>query len=158
MKQNRCKPNVEKSNFMKFNPDKALAISGACLHYGSCSQRGPMGHTPNKFYSVWIELLVRGIQYSHVINCQYQCDWRYHQHGTYICLFCCNVLFLQPTEVVGEKMNTVLRKAMHALFKLHPKDVTGEILFRDVGKIPPSLTQLSKLVSQKHSQQLLEAR
>jgi hypothetical protein len=43
-------------------------------------------------------------------------------------------------------MDTVARKALRVIFKLHPKDVHGEVLFGDSGMLPPSLLQASKLV------------
>jgi hypothetical protein len=33
----------------------------------------------------------------------------------------------EPTEVVGGIMDAVARKALGAMFKLHPKDAAGEI-------------------------------
>lgn len=48
-------------------------------------------------------------------------------------------------------------KARQAIFKIPPKDATGETLLGDVGMLDPSLIrQLSKLVWQKRIQQSLE--
>jgi hypothetical protein len=52
-------------------------------------------------------------------------------------------------------MDAVARKALRSIVKLHPKDVTGETIFVDVGMLPPSLTiGLTKMMWLKGIQQL----
>jgi hypothetical protein len=38
--------------------------------------------------------------------------------------------FREPTKVAGDRMHAVARKSLRAIFKLHPRDVRGEILFK----------------------------
>jgi hypothetical protein len=49
---------------------------------------------------------------------------------------------LEPRKIIiiGEIIDAVTHKALHAIFKLHPKDMTEDILFGDVGMLPPFLT------------------
>jgi hypothetical protein len=50
-------------------------------------------------------------------------------------LFTTLSLFLFLThESMWVKMDAVTRKALSAMFKLHPNDTTGEILFGDAGQ------------------------
>jgi hypothetical protein len=37
-------------------------------------------------------------------------------------------------------MDAVAHKALRAIFKLHPIEMAGEILFEDIGMLPPLLT------------------
>jgi hypothetical protein len=54
-------------------------------------------------------------------------------------------------------MDAVAHTALRAIFKFHAKDVTWEIVFEDVGMLPPSLTMhLSKLAWLKRIHQLSE--
>jgi hypothetical protein len=69
-------------------------------------------------------------------------------------VICCSSSW-EPTKVVGGEMDAVARKAQRSIVKLHPKDVTGETMFVDVGMLPPSLTiGLTNLVWLKGIQQL----
>jgi hypothetical protein len=45
----------------------------------------------------------------------------------------------EPTKLAAEKMGTVARNALRVIFKLHSKDVNGEVLFGDSGMLPLSL-------------------
>jgi hypothetical protein len=54
-------------------------------------------------------------------------------------------LFAQAITELQEMWMPVGGKALKAIVKLNPKDMTWEILFRDVGMLPPSSAmQLSK--------------
>jgi hypothetical protein len=56
------------------------------------------------------------------------------------CVFvCCPVTHYsssrEPTKIVREDLDAVAHKAQSAIFKVHPKEVAGEILFGDVGML-----------------------
>jgi exonuclease III len=159
MRQNRCRPNVEKSKVMVVNPTRASTIPTFTM-CGQTLERV----TTFKYLGIWFSEKGNWDDHTkYVLQRMNQafCAWypifrcerlpvrvRLMMVRTFIytAVQYCSSSW-EPTKIVAEKMDTVARKALRVIFKLHPKDVNGEVLFGDSGMLPPSLLiQASKLV------------